>query len=102
MMILSCLSSTGWFGEDQHGEAHLLCPLSPRKAGSHWCLPLREAHPRRGSPSLWVSRIGRETVAFQEFHYIFWVRQWNNISRKSYEVSYWTDWDWVAGFAYSF
>lgn len=50
MVILSSLSSTGWSGENQHGETDLLCPLGSRKAGSNWCLPLREAHPRCGSP----------------------------------------------------
>lgn len=39
------LSFTGWPGEDQHGEADLLCPLSSGKAGPNWRLPLREAHP---------------------------------------------------------
>lgn len=75
VVMLSCLSSTGWSGENQHGEADLLCPLSSREAGSHRCLPLREAHPRCGAPSLWVRHVVRgNKMDFQKLHYIFRVR----------------------------
>lgn len=87
-VILSSLSSTGWSGENQHGETDLLCPLGSRKAGSNWCLPLREAHPRCGSPSIWVSHIGKGKMTFQKSHCIFRVRQCSDISRTRYWVCY--------------
>lgn len=90
-MILNCLSSTGWSGEDQHGETDLLCPLGSRKAGSDWCLPLREAHPRCGSPSIWVSHIGKGKMAFQKLRNIFRVKQCKNISRKK-SIGYVIQW----------